>query len=150
MLRLPEKGDEDNHPIGSGKVFFTDIFSGIKTRNTVCRKTQEGGEGGRGEGREGGRQEGREGREGGREGEKEGRRRGKENEGGRGRTGRREGRKKRRKKEIREEETYYIQECTATDLGWPLARKDVGTKISSGIIPMTSKLQQDQFAHCTY
>ena len=47
MLRLPEKGDEDNHPIGSGKVFFTDIFSGIKTRNTVCRKTQEGGKGGK-------------------------------------------------------------------------------------------------------
>lgn len=58
--------------------------------------------------------------------------------------------KKEKKKASREEETYYIQEFTATDLGWPIARKDAGTKISSGIIPMTSKLEQDQFAHCTY
>lgn len=57
MLRLPEKVDEDNHPIGSEKVFFTSIFSGIKTRNTACRKTKGGKDG------KAGREEGKEGRE---------------------------------------------------------------------------------------
>ena len=100
MLRLPEKGDEDNHPIGSGKVFFTDIFSGIKTRNTVCRKTQEGGKGGREEDRKGGKGE----KEGGREKRREeggGRR---TREGGEGWEGGRKGGKEERKEERKKSE----------------------------------------------
>ena len=127
MLRLPEKGDEDNHPIGSGKVFFTDIFSGIKTRNTVCRKTQEGGKGGREEGRKGGR-EGRERRrEGGRKGGK------KEGEGERGREGRRgreggkEERKEERKKSEKKKRTTF-RNVLPLILGGHLQEKMLGQK----------------------
>lgn len=123
MLRLPEKGDEDNHPIGSGKVFFTDIFSGIKTRNTVCRKTQEGGKGGREEDRKGGKGE----KEGGREKRREeggGRR---TREGGEGREGGKEERKEERKKSEKKKRTTF-RNVLPLILGGHLQEKMLGQK----------------------